>query len=252
MKKSILEPVIKKYYLSNLMELSGWKVASDNKLKVLSVLPNKVIVTNIEVSNFTDFKDVKFCINDTTRLLKMLNALDEDITITVGGNNDTITCMTLKSEDVEVQCATIDVKIVNEGKLLEVPKLINNIVFSTEVVVDKDFISTFTSANSAHSDCENVVFKMSSDNKLQLIFGQRDGLNKSLNTSQIKYFPKTTDGKNVLTKTVKYNAGYLKEIFLANKEADDTVFKIAENGLGQIAFKNGDIVATYTIMGIVE
>ena len=251
MKKSILEPVIKKYHLHDINEISIWKVDDAAKtLRIGATTPNRVMTLVVQVNNFTELKTLKFGVNDTTKLLKMLNVLDEDITI--APNVDAagkITSILFTSGEIEMQYVTADLEFLEANKVVKVYDKAYP-PFEAEIVLDKDFRETYTAAKSALSDSEYVVFQMNSKNKLEMVFGNITNGNKALNTSKIKYAVKTLPGKDTLPHSIGYNAEYLNKILLSNKDADDSVLKLSSNTLAYAQFTCGDIVSTYHVLGV--
>jgi hypothetical protein len=251
MKRSTLETIVKKYYLSGLNEVSKWKIDNTGKtLKIGASTPNSVLAILTEVSNFTELPTGEFGVNDTSKLLKMINVLDDEITLTPISDASKITGIQFNSDKTEVHFVTADLKIINDNKMIKMysgpyPE------FDIELILDKDFIDTYSAARAALSDSEYVVFQNNNKGKFEMVFGQINGGNKILNTSKIRYNPQTTEGKCTLPHSIAYNADYLKEIFNANKNAENTIFKISSNTLGYMKFKNEDVEVTYHIKGVI-
>lgn len=247
MVKSSLETLIKKYYLAGLNDTAKWTVNLDAKtLIVESSTPNTLLITNLQLDNFTELVSCEFGINDTTKLLRMLNVLGEDINITATIDNSTVKNLILKDPSIEVQYVAADLKVKFYGYKQKLPD------FAVEIVVDRDFIDTYILSKSALNDVEQVTFTMNGDNKLSMVFGLvMSENNKMLNTSKIKYLPKTLPGKDILAKPISYNATYLKEIFYANKDCDSTTLRISDNSLCHVEFKKGDVTAKYYLAGII-
>jgi len=248
--KNKLESIIKKYYLSGLNETSKWKINDAEKtLTIGASTTNQVLSSVIKVDNFTELKTMEFGVNDTTKLLKMINVLDDDVLITENNDAGRITSILMNSGKIEIQYVTADLKFLNDNKVIKIysgpyP------TFEVEIVIDKDFIDTYIAAKSALNDSEYVVFQMNSDNKLEMVFGQVNGGNKTLNTSKVRYLPTTLPSKDILPKSIGYNADYLKEILSANKEHKSSILKISSNTLGFISFTNENITSTYHIKGV--
>lgn len=246
--------MIKKYYLSNFIETSIWKVLNDNKqLRMAACTPNYVMSVVVELNNFEEVPTTEFAVNDTTKLLKMLNALDEEIKLSAKQDtNGKIYNIVINSGNIEMEYVTADIAVLRANEVVKTIKKINEPPFEVEIILDKDFIDTYIASTTALSDSENVVFQMNKNNKLEMIFGHIQGANKSLNTSKIKYLPKTTTGKDVLSSPLGFSSEYLKQILVANKDAADTILKLSvTKPMVNIQFKNNDITATYHLTGLI-
>lgn len=247
--------MIKKYYVSNYIETSIWKIFDDKKkLRMAGSDGSKNMSVTVEYTNFTDLKTTEFAVNDTTKLLKMLNALDEEIKLeTKTDNNDKIYSLVINStNNIEMEYVTADINVIRANKIVQIINKDPNQVCEVEIIMDNDFVSTYIAATSALSDSENVVFKMNKDNKLEMIIGYVQGANKTLNTSKIKYLPKTVAGKDVLPEILGFKSEYLKQILLANKDAKDPILQLGcYNPIAYMTFTNADITSDYHLRGIV-
>jgi hypothetical protein len=251
--KSTLESMIKKYYLANFMETSIWKVLNDKKqLRMAACTPNYVLSVVVELNNFEEIPTTEFAVNDTTKLLKMLNALDADIKLSVKqDNNGKIYNIVVNSGNIEMEYVTADINVLRANEVVKTIKKVNEPPFEVEIVLDRDFIDTYIASTTALSDSENVVFQMNKDNKLEMVFGHIQGANKSLNTSKIKYLPKTANGKDTLPSSLGFSSEYLKQILVANKDATDTILKLGvTKPMATAQFTSGDIIATYHVTGL--
>ena len=245
--------MIKKYYLSNLIETSIWKIMNDKKqLRMAACTPNYVLSAVVELNNFDEITTTEFAVNDTTKLLKMLNALDDDVKIsTKQDNNGKVYNITINSSTIEMEYVTADIAVLRANKVVQILSKSNEPVFDTEVVVDKDFIDTYIASTTALADSEHVVFQMNKDNKLEMVFGHMQGANKSLNTSKIKYAPKTTIGKDTLTTSLGFSANYLKQILIANKDAVSAILKLScTKPMINIEFIIDNITVNYHVTGL--
>ena len=254
MKLSTLATAIKKYYLAGLNETAIWKI--DNTAKLLKIgtsTPNQVICAVVEVPITDEIATTEFGVSDTTKLVKMLGVLNEDVVFSVNEDATTkkVTSIALASGDIDMQYVTADLKVIRDNKMVQVfkgpyPQ------FEVEIVVDNEFVENYLTAKSALSDSEYVVFQNNpATTKLEMIFGQVHNGNKALNTSKIKISPKTNDGKSTLALPLSYNAEYLRQILAANTGSESAVLKLSTNTLGYVEYvSEGGIKSTYHIKGI--
>jgi hypothetical protein len=254
MNRTILDGIIKQYYL-DINEVSKWKVKPDTKTLLIGAsAPNQVLSLTVKVDNFTDLTEpVEFAFSDTPKLLKMINVLGEDVKISLNRDdtNERIIGVVFSDEKTEAQYVTTDLRILTDSKAIKIfsgpyPE------FDVEMNVDLDFISTYISAKGALSESEYVVFgNNSKTGKLEMVFGTVAGNTKSLNTSKIKYALTAQAGKDKLPDSIGFNAAYIKSLLAANKKFDTAELKISSSSsFAVFTFKNQNISATYNIKGI--
>jgi hypothetical protein len=248
MKKSILEPFLKKYHLAGINDVAKLKfIAADKKLIAEASTPNNVLTANIQLLNCSDLPELEFGINNTTKLLKMLNALSDDITLSAINEEGRVTGIIINDINVELQYVTADLKTLSIRGFKK-----TDIAYDAELIIDKDFIETFICAKAALPDAEHVAFQTNKLGTIEMVFGQVNGNNnKLLNTSTIKYKPKVVDGKDKLPLPLLFNAVYIKEVLLANKEASETTLKLNPYPLANMSFTTNDIVSSYHMVGII-
>lgn len=254
MTKSTLESMLKKYHLSTQIEVSIWKVFEESKkLRIAASRVENDLSVIIEYNNFTDISTSEFAVNDTAKLLKMLNALDGDIKMSTrkDNNNKIYSILVSSNNNIEMEYVTADINQIRQNKVVKTFGRKPEQIPQVKIVLDEDFISTYISSTIALPDSEDVVFKMNNDNKLEMIFGHQQGANKTLNTSKIKYLPKTLAGYDTLPEFLGFKAEVLKQILLVNKDAKDPVLELScyNSPIGYAQFVNGDITATYHIIG---
>ena len=255
MNKDTLELMIKKYYLSNEIETSIWKIFNDKKqLRMAGSGKNQDLSVVVEYNNFTDLATTEFAVNDTTKLLKMLNVLDGDVKIAPKQDNNgkIYSIVVNSSNNIEIEYVTADINMIRSTNLIRIISRTDKQVPQVKILLDDDFISTYIASTTALPDSESVVFKMNKDNKLEMVFGHVQGANKALNTSKIKYQPKTVGGADVLPEIIGFKASHIKQILIANKECKDGVLELAcyDSPIAYVKFVNTDMTSTYHFKGI--
>lgn len=255
MNKDTLDLMIKKYYLSNQIETSIWKIFNDKKqLRMAGSGGEQDLSVIVEYNNFADLPTTEFAVNDTTKLLKMLNVLDGDVKITPQqDNNGKIYSIVVNSaNNIEIEYVTADINMIRATNIIKLIGRSDKQIPQVKILLDDDFISTFITSTVALPDSENVVFKMNKDNKLEMLFGHVQGANKALNTSKIKYQPKTVDGADVLPEILGFKANYIKQILIANKDCKDAVLELAcyDSPIAYVKFVNTDMTSIYHFKGI--
>jgi len=251
MNKNIIESFIKKYYLNKIMESVRWTI-KNNTLTVLTSTNNQILNATVELNNFTEIQDCEFGIHDTEKLLKLIGILGDEVKISpqkmIVESEDTLTerisSINLDDSNTSVKYVTADLTVIPKAGKLNASSLPE---FNVEIVVDKEFIEKYSAMKSALSDTNAVTFKNNDSNNVQMIFGFNG---RGLNTTNVKFTPKTTESKGSLEKTLHFDMNHMKEILSANKNSDETILKLSEAGLAQIVFKDGDITSTYYLVAI--
>ena len=254
MNRTILDGIIKQYYI-DVNEVSKWKINATNKTLLIGAsTPNQVLSLTVKVENLDapELETADFAFSDTPKLLKMINVLGEDIKIELNkDSNDKITSVIFSDASTEMQYVTTDLKILTDTRAI---KIFNGPLpdFDVEIKIDTNFINTYISARGALTDVEYVVFGNSAKTgKLEMVFGNVTGNTKALNTSKIKYAVTTQNTKDKLPNSYGFNAAYIKSLLAANKKFDSAELKISSAAsLAMFVFKNQTVTATYHIKGI--
>ena len=241
MKKSVLEKFIKKYNINGTIEVVKFVVVSaDKHLKTAAMSDDKHVMVDITLSEFSELSDLEFGIYDTKTMKKMLSAVTEDITLTTNTDNGRIASVCFNDGNVEVQCATADLRI-----LPKTPKIKQLPPFTVEIDMTREFMDKYIKAKTALSDEHELTIMLNKKNKVEMVIGH--GKN---NTNRITLKPETKAGKDVLTKPVRFNANYLKEVLIANSECDSTTMSVSDEGLISISFNQDNFNSLYYLRSL--
>jgi hypothetical protein len=259
MTKDILNTFINKYSLNGTIESVKWNVCNkDRYIATSSMSDDRGVLCFVTLKDNADLDDMEIGVNDTSKLKKMLTVLGDDITIVPNkttinsvdptGNPlaiDRIVSLTIVSGEIEVQYCTADLSIIPS-----VPPLKKLPVFDLEIILTKDFISTFIRAKSALSDDDNLTLSVDKKGKIKMTLGYSVN-----NSNRINIAITPVDNKNKLTKTLHFNAKYLKEILVSNIDCENAVWKISEagsGGLSHIEFNDSNSIfsSNYYLVGI--
>lgn len=241
MNKSIINTFIKKYYLSGTVESVKLQVNEKEKsLKTHAITEDKNVLLNVTLNNFDALKkDIEIGVNDTSKLLKMIGVLNEEVKIEVIETNDKVTSMVFSDDDTDVQYVTADLTVIPVAPpLKKVP------TFNAEILMNSEFVSKFISAKNALPDVSTFTLMMNKKNELELVLGY-----SSINTNRVKIKLKTNSGKDKVSKVIHFNANYLKEILSANK-TENAVLKVSDAGLSHLEFVDGDFVSNYYMVEV--
>lgn len=243
--RSNFEDFIKKYYLGGLNESVKF-ISKDNKLTVSSITDNKLLRTAIEHTDCI-IPDSEFGVSDTTKLLRMIKVLDDNVKVSLQDRGDAkITSITFSDDNTDVTYVTSDLSVIpSAGVVKKLP------TFDVEIVVNSEFVDRYLLAKTALNENTIVTFKNNKAGDLEMIIGHSV---RGLNTTKIKIKPTVNNGKSTLTKDIHFNADHFKEILNINKDLseDSTVpiLYISSNGLLYIKFEYKNMSATYYMVEI--
>lgn len=235
MQKQQLNRFIQKYNLAGLVESVKWE-SLDNDLKTSFISDDKSVLGSVEMKDFKQ-PDSIFGVYDTTKLTKMLGVLgaDIDFEITeVDGNS-----VSLQFKD---GTTSINYMLANLSVIPAVPDLKQLPDFDIKLKLDQNFISKFIRAKGALPD-ENTFTFLSKNGKSQIILGY-----SNINSNRISIDVQREGTDNV--KPISFSATYLKEILVANKEANDATLNISTQGLAHIHFEVDKYTTNYYLVEI--
>jgi len=259
MKKDTLNTFIDKYSLNGTIESVKWTVSTkDKNIATSSMSDDRGVLSFVTIKDNAGLNDMEIGVNDTSKLKKMLTVLGDDVVITPNtvsvesedseGNpikTDKVLSLTIVSGETEVQYCTADLSVIPP-----VPPLKKLPAFNLEIPLTKEFITTFIKAKSALNDDDNLTLSADKKGKIKMTLGYSTN-----NSNRINIEVKPNDGKNKLTKTLHFNAKFLKEILTSNSDCENAVWKISEagsGGLSHIEFSdpNSLFISNYYLVGI--
>jgi len=236
MDKTKLTKFIDKYFLGGNVESIKLEI-KDNILKTGFSTEDRTLIGKVMVKDFK-FEDSEFGIFTTSELIKILNALDSDITI--GLNKIEENPVNLKIEDKTLKTIFVlsDPGIIptKSGAIKQLPE------FDAEININTEFISTYIKSFSA-IQANNVAIKADKDN-VTFIIGFSD-----INTNRISFsIPGTI--KNIFS-PLSFGSEYFKQILVANKDCSAGKLFISQQGLLRFQFKEGDYTSEYFLVKLV-
>lgn len=236
MEKQKLTKFISRYNLNSLVE--SVKYTTDaGTLKTSFISDDKSVLGTVTMKNF-EAPDTEFGVYDTTKLLKMLSVLEDDINFSITEINGKGVALSMKDKSSAINYMLADLSVI--PKAPDLKKLPD---FNVNIKLDSNFISKFIRATGALSDEKNFTF-VSKDGKSEIILGFA-----SINTNRINIeVDATTDGD---VNPISFSAQYLKEILAANRDATEATLDISSQGLSHVAFEVGDYSAQYFLVEVV-
>lgn len=235
-----LQSIISKYYLNGLVEAVKWDV-KDNKINIKFTSPTKEMIGEISCDNF-DIQNSSVGISNTTQLLKLISTTQGDLMISYNKESKMFTKLIISDNQFTINYALADI--------LTIPKTgayIGPDEYDLETNLDVEIITALIKAKSALSESTIMVMKptksMDNDFELELIFGgDIEYANK------ISYLLTNFKQKDTPDFTLNFSSDLLKEILVANKDAEKAKMYVNLEGLLKLSFETENIKSTYYIV----
>jgi hypothetical protein len=235
MEKQRLNRFVSKYNLAGLIESVKWKTESSS-LTTKFISDDKSVLGSVTMTDF-DYKDTEFGVYDTSKLLKMVSVLGSDVDFDVQMVDDKSVSLKFKDGSTAVNYMLADLSVIPS-----VPELKGLPEFDIQIKLDQNFITKFIRAKGALTDENNFTF-VCKGGKGQIILGH-----SNINTNRISIDVDCTCKSDV--DGISFSATYLKEILVANKEANDATLDIATQGLSHIHFEADEYTSDYYLVEI--
>lgn len=236
MEKSNINRFVEKYTLSGLVESVKWET-ENNILSTSFISDDKSVLGEVKYKEF-NYDDGEFGIYDTSKLLKMMGVLGDDIEFSIDDVGGKPVSLKLQDNMTHVNYMLADLSVIpNVPDLKQLPD------FDVNIKLDAQFIKRFIGAKGALSDENNFTFTFE-EGKGQIVLGF-----SSRNTNRISIDVDCEIDKDKV-EPISFSATYLKEILVANKEATDATLKISTEGLAHISFKVDEYEASYYLVEV--
>jgi hypothetical protein len=235
MEKSKISKFIGRYNLNSLIESVKW-VTDGNVLKTSFISDDKSLLGSVSMKDF-QVEDSEFGVYDTTKLVKMISVLEDDVefsVVNIGGKG-----VSLKFND---KSTAVNYMLADLSVIPSVPDLKKLPNFNVQVKLDSAFINKFIRAKSALADESNFTF-ISKGGKSQIVLGY-----SSINTNRINIdVDSEVDGD---VDAISFSATYLKEILVSNRDATEAILQISSDGLAHISFEVDNYTSQYYLVQI--
>ena len=171
----------------------------------------------------------------TAQLTKMLTALGNDVTVQVNKAGQTAFSIQLADTSTIITYMLADLSVIQQApNMKQLPE------FNVAIDLSKDLADKFVKSKNALPDAENFAVK-SDGMGTEMILNY-----SSLNTNRISFDVTVKDPGDL--NAVCFSANLLKEILVANKDADSGTLEVSQQGLARAIFKSGDFEATYYLV----
>jgi hypothetical protein len=124
-----------------------------------------------------------------------------------------------------------------------VPELKKLPPFDLSILVNDDFIKTYVKAKGALDVATFAVISNGKKSEATIVLGHG-----TRNTNKVKI--KVDTEKAVEMDAIEFSAPYLREILVANKDAEKGKMEISSKGLARLTFQTDDIKSTYYLVQV--
>jgi len=250
MKKQELLNFIKKYHLGGLVEKVIWNVET-NKFTTRFILDDETVLGKVVWNNDNNIsKDtIKIGISETSRFIKLLSALDDEIGFNIETKADKAYETKLSDNSCNIKYVLTNLELLND----KIPSAIDMGEADLSLKLTGDLISKFIKAKSSLEKCD--YFSITADeltNECFLILSEGNtgnvssnmGRNDVNNSINIKIeFDKISDLNSLMI-----NANIFKDVLDSNKDFTKCTFEVYKKGLVHLTFDNEKYISEYYLV----
>lgn len=251
MKKQELLNFIKKYHLGGLVEKVIWNVGPSTEINTRFILDDETVLGKVvwNDNNSTSKDIVKIGISETSRFIKLLSAMDDNINFKIETKADKAYEVKLSDDSCNIKYVLTNLELLND----KIPNAIDMGEADISLKLTGDLISKFIKAKSSLEKCD--YFSITADeltNECFLILSEgntgnvssnagRNDINNSIN---IKIdFDKISDLNSLMV-----NSNVFKDILDSNKDFTKCTFEIYKKGLVHLTFDNEKYFSEYYLV----
>ena len=236
MNKQKLTGFIDKYSLGNNIESVPW-VVKNNTISTDFVSEDRTLLGKATLNNI-DLDDCEIGIYNTSQLQKMVAVLGNEVDIDLKKVEDRAIALHMTDNDVSLNYMLADLDIIPKA-----PKLKTLPDTTADITIDNDFTTKFVRAKSALSESDNFTVQIDGSGG-KIILGESD-----TNTNKIKIKVSVyTHSKDGNLDPISFNANYLREILVANRDHIEAKMEVCAGGLAILTFNNKDYTSKYYLV----
>ena len=232
MEKNKLQSFINRYYLAGNCEAVTLK-EQESSIGCELIDMYQTVVGKIKW-NIPPFMKGELGINHTGALIKMLGALNENITIDVKEAAGKNYAMKISEGSTQATFMLADTTVIPA-----VPAINTEPDYEVSIPVNDEFISKFIKAKNALPDAKNFAVQVINGN-IKFIINYT-----TVNADNISFEVGTTSSAEM--DPVCFSADKLKEVLVANR-GDNGELKVSPDGLARIDFTGSDFESTYWLV----
>ena len=247
MQKSSIETFIQKYTLGGAIN-SVTLDSTNGALSVSGVTQDMQAMAFVK-SDKLSLPSGRYSIYDTSQLRSLLGVFgqSDDINVNVETSQDVPIALRIDDRpfDTKVKFVLSDPQVIPDA-----PRISSLPEFDLTIPFDQDFMSRFVKATSALSEVDTFTIISgtqqadghTSGGDTTLVIGYTD-----MNTTRISL---GVESYGELKENLTFSAKYLKDIFMANKEAKSGSIEMSDRGILSTKFENDGFVSEYYLLKI--
>ena len=247
MKKSLLETFIQKYALGGAINSVNLD-STDGVLSVSGTTQDMQAMAFVK-SDKLSLPNGKYSIYDTSQLRSLLGVFgqSDDVNVNVETSQDVPIALKIDDRpfDTKVKFVLSDPQVIPDA-----PRISSLPEFDLTIPFDQDFMSRFVKATSALSEVDTFTILSGMQQAdghtvnadTTLVIGYTD-----INTTRISL---GVESYGELKENLTFSAKYLKDIFMANKEAKSGSIEMSDRGILSTKFENDGFVSEYYLLKI--
>lgn len=237
MEKLELQSIIEKYSLDGLIERVHWKI-KDKTLTIPLIAEAKNFLGEIVVT--FDQEDTEFVVHNTSRLLKLLNITDKEISIVFEKNKHIATKMKISDNNFKLNYVLSDIMLAPKIPKVEEPK------YDIEFEIDENLTNKFVKAHKAigneAGEKSKATFSISEKN-IKILIGDPSNYSNKVEFVHPAHFDKEL---LIMFNDLNFPSLEIKTIFNNNKCLGKGF--ISSEGLMKLEFKEVNCFSKYIII----
>ncbi len=235
MDKYKLTRFIDKYHLGGNVNAVVINSKGDT-LSTRFITGDKALLGELEMNSWS-FQDAELGVYDTEQLSRLLDVLDDDVTLNLTQSGDKAIALQISDQYSKNNFMLSDKSVINQPPPLKgIPE------FQLKIKVDTNFIQRFISGKSALPDTDTFTV-ITNDDGVKLVIGY-----SSINTNRVTIPVETETYEDI--ENVSFNANLFKDVLVANKECESATLEVSEKGLSKINFKVDQYDVTYYLVAV--
>ena len=235
MDKYKLTRFIDKYHLGGNVNAVVINSKGDT-LSTRFITGDKALLGELEMNSWS-FQDVELGVYDTEQLSRLLDVLDDDVTLNLTQSGDKAIALQISDQYSKNNFMLSDKSVINQPPPLKgIPE------FQLKIKVDTNFITRFIGGKSALPDTDTFTV-ITDDDGVKLVIGY-----SSINTNRVTIPVETETYEDI--ENVSFNANLFRDVLVANKECESATLEVSEKGLSKINFKVDQYDVTYYLVAV--
>jgi hypothetical protein len=231
MMKSVLDRFIAKYNLNGTADKVTWK-SDKSGLSTRFISDDRNVVGEVSTTEFA-MDPGEYYVYETSQLRGLLGVLSDDITVKVQTDGTKTTGLTFSDKSIK----TTFVLAKDASTIPGAPNFKNLPKFEFTIKMDRAFMDRFIKAKGALSDVD--TFAVVADGKTtNLVLGH-----SKMNTNRIALECEVDTQAKM--DAIHFHARCLRDVLVANKEADEGTLEVSSEGLIRVKFTLTDFTVAY-------